>query len=78
MSTRGWLTREPHEPEFVGPELLTSAFGIARNRFGVTPAALRDRLHLATETFTAVTGVPVEQACFKPRLIRGGGMKLGV
>ena len=52
MSARGWLKREPNEPEFVGPEWLKSAFALARDRFGVTPAALADRLHLTAETFS--------------------------
>ena len=67
--------REPREPDFVGPEWLKSAFGVARDRFGVSSAELSDRLHLTDETFTAVTGVPVERTKvpgFKPRLIRGG------
>ena len=75
MSARGWLKREPREPDFVGPEWLKSAFGMARDRFGVSSAELSDRLHLTDETFTAVAGVPVERTKapgFKPRLIRGG------
>jgi len=74
MSARGWLKAEPYEPEFVGPEWLPSAFGIVKDRFGVAPAELGDRLHLAAETFTAVTGVPIEPAKplrFKPRPLRG-------
>ena len=59
MSARGWLKREPNEPEFVGPEWLKSAVALARDRFGVTPAALADRLHLTAETFCAVTGEQV-------------------
>lgn len=62
MSVRGWLKGEPNEPEFVGPEWLKSAFGIARDKFGVAPAELADRLHLTAETFTAVTGEPIERA----------------
>ena len=75
MSVRGWLKQEPHEPEFVGPEWLTSAFGVARDRFGVSPADLGNRLHLTAKTFTAVTGVPIEQAKplpFRPKPIRDG------
>ncbi len=75
MSYRGWLKKEPREPDFVGPEWLTSAFGVAKDRFGVAPAELCERLYLTPETFTAVTGEPVDRAkplAFKPRLIRGG------
>ncbi len=74
MSARGWLRREPREPDFVGPEWLTSAFGVARDRFGVAPSELADRLHLTPETFIAVTGEPIEQAKplrFRPKLIPG-------
>lgn len=73
MSVKGWLKKEPHEPEFVGPEWLMSAFGVARDRFGVTPAELCDRLHLTAETFTAVTGVQIEPAkplSFRPRPVQ--------
>ena len=71
MSVRGWLKREPHEPEFVGPEWVASAFRVAKDRFGIAPADLADRLHLTPETFTDVTGVSAERASFKPTLIRG-------
>ena len=74
ISARGWRKREPHEPEFVGPEWLPSAFGIARDRFYVTPANLADRLHLTAETFTAVTAEQMDQAkplSFTPKLIHG-------
>ena len=73
MSVKGWLKKEPHEPEFVGPEWLMSAFGVARDKFGVAPAELCDRLHLTADTFTAVIGVKIEQPkplSFKPKLIR--------
>ena len=72
MSVRGWLKGEPHEPKFVGPEWLKSAFGIARDRFGVPPTEIGNRLHLTAETFTAVTGEPIERVeplNFKPKLI---------
>ena len=62
MSARGWLKGEPREPEFVGPEWWSSAFRVASDSFGVGPAELSDRLHLTPETFTAVTGEPVERA----------------
>ena len=74
LSARGWLKAEPHEPQFVGPEWLASAFGIARDTFGVPQAELAKRVHLTTETFTAVTGEAAEPAVplgFQPRLIRG-------
>ena len=38
MSVRGWLKTEPWEPEFAGPEWLTSAFDLAATRFRVSPA----------------------------------------
>ena len=62
MSARGWLKGEPREPEFVGPEWLPSAFRVARDSFGVGPAELSERLHLTPQTFTAVTGEPIEPA----------------
>jgi len=62
MSARGWLKGERREPEFVGPEWLPSAFRVARDSFGVGPAELSERLHLTPQTFTAVTGEPVEPA----------------
>ena len=56
MSTRGWLKAEPWEPEFVGPEWLSSAFDLAAMRFGLQSATLCKRLHLERKTFEAVTG----------------------
>ena len=76
MSVRGWLKREPHEPEFVGPEWLTSAFALAKNKFGVVPVDMAKRLCLTVETFTDVTGIPIERPkplMFKPKLVRGRG-----
>ena len=73
MSARGWLKAEPYEPDFVGPEWLTSAFGLARDRYGVSAAELCNRVHLTADTFMAVTGEPIEAAQplgFKPTLVR--------
>ena len=73
LSARGWLKAEPHEPEFVGPEWLTSAFAIARDTYGVAPAELAKRVHLTAETFTVVTGEPAKPAPplgFQPKLVR--------
>ena len=72
MAAKGWLKEEPHEPEFVGPEWLPSAFEVARDTFDVGPMQLRDRLHLTASTFTAVTGVHIERAKplrFRPKPI---------
>jgi Zn-dependent peptidase ImmA (M78 family)/transcriptional regulator with XRE-family HTH domain len=73
MSIQGWLKKEPHEPEFVGPEWLPSAFLLAET-FGLTPAVLCDRLHITQELFTKITGLevePIRLARFKPKLVRG-------
>ena len=72
MSARGWLKREPNEPEFFGPEWSKSAFALARDRFGVTPAALADRLHLTAETFFEVTGQQVDRGKLLGFAPRGG------
>ena len=71
MSVKGWLKREPHEPEVVEPEWLASAFALAKDRFGVAPVDIANRTYLTAETFTDVTGVPIEPAkplTFKPKL----------
>ena len=73
MSVKGWLKEEPYEPDFVGPEWLASACNVARDRYSVTPQVLSERLNLETETFTAITGIPVETTTpiqFKPKLVR--------
>lgn len=72
LSFKGWLKREPHEPAFVGPEWLPSAFALAAQRFGISASALCDRLHMNPSTFTAVTGVEIERqppARFRPKLV---------
>ena len=73
MSVKGWLKKEPCEPEFVRPEWLSSAFRVAKDGFGVTPSTLADRLHLTARTLATVTGEQIERA--KPRglqLVRAG------
>ena len=70
MSVQGWLKAEPGEPDFAGPEWLTSAFDLAATQFGVTPAALCKRLHFAGATFAAVTGItckPENTLVFRPK-----------
>jgi|ERR1043166_977344 Zn-dependent peptidase ImmA (M78 family)/DNA-binding XRE family transcriptional regulator len=75
MSAQGWLSKgEPHEPGFVGPEWLNSAFTVAERK-RVPPRALCERLGWTTETFTAVTGVELTApapARFRPRLVGNG------
>jgi Zn-dependent peptidase ImmA (M78 family)/transcriptional regulator with XRE-family HTH domain len=74
MSAQGWTKKEPHEPSFVGPEWLPSAFELAAKRFDLTGGALCERLYLMPSLFTDVTGVPVERVPppiqFKPKLVR--------
>lgn len=73
MSIQGWLKKEPHEPEFVGPEWLPSAFSLAE-QLGLSPAALCDRLHITPELFTKITGLevePIRLARFRPKLVSG-------
>ena len=68
----------PQEPELVGPEWLASAVGIPRDRLDVTPAELADRLHLTSETFTAVIAAPTKHAkplSFTPQLIHGSAAR---
>ena len=72
MSVQGWLKAEPYEPEFVGPEWITSAFDLAAKRFKLAPAALCERLHFTAETFTAVTGEefdPEKTLAFRPKSV---------
>jgi Zn-dependent peptidase ImmA (M78 family) len=72
MSAQGWVTNsEPNEPDFVGPEWLNSAFAVAERK-KVTPKMLCERLGLAAETFTAVTGISLNAPApvkFRPRLV---------
>jgi Zn-dependent peptidase ImmA (M78 family)/transcriptional regulator with XRE-family HTH domain len=75
LSVQGWLKREPHEPHFAGPEWLPSAFALAEKRFGLSPVALCERLHLSPAMFTEITGLPVntsQPVPFRPRLIKTG------
>jgi Zn-dependent peptidase ImmA (M78 family)/transcriptional regulator with XRE-family HTH domain len=73
MSIQGWLKGEPYEPTFAGPEWLASAFSLAATRFKVTAVDFCERMGLTSETFTAVTGMPVETGepirFPKPRLL---------
>ena len=65
MSAKGWLKKEPYEPEFVEPEWLPSAFKVAKERFGVSASALADKLHMTARTFTAVTGESIDRASMR-------------
>lgn len=72
MSVKGWLKAEPHEPKFVGPEWLPSAFQVASERFGLTPAVLCERTKMTPQLFAEVTGVEVARAApvrLGPRLV---------
>ncbi len=73
LSFKGWLKGEPHEPDFVGPEWMPSAFGVAARCGGITPAELCDRLQLTPAVFSDVTGLMINTptpARFRPRLVR--------
>lgn len=60
MSARNWRKGgEPHEPEFKGPELLSTALGSLGTKVDLTVAQLCKDLHFTPETFLAVTGAVV-------------------
>ena len=61
LSSRGWRTAEPHEPQHEAPELIQDTFAALRHR-GVTSAQVARELHWEPETLAEVSGVPIEYA----------------
>jgi Zn-dependent peptidase ImmA (M78 family)/transcriptional regulator with XRE-family HTH domain len=67
MSARGWRKGgEPNEPDFKGPELLSTALSALGTKIELTIEQLCRELHFAPETFLAVTGVSVPLPKGKP------------
>ncbi|MGH9734169.1 MAG: helix-turn-helix domain-containing protein [Candidatus Acidiferrales bacterium] len=67
MSARNWRKGgEPYEPEFRGPELLSSALSALGTKIGLTIEQLRGDLHFTPDTFLTVTGVSVPFSRGKP------------
>jgi hypothetical protein len=57
MSARNWRKGgEPYEPEFKGPELLSTALSSLGTKIELTVDQLCKDLHFAPSTFLAVTG----------------------
>jgi Zn-dependent peptidase ImmA (M78 family)/transcriptional regulator with XRE-family HTH domain len=61
LSANGWTKQEPHEPEFVGPELLPVAFNAVEKGLGISVASVCEALHLTPQTFLELTGVRAEE-----------------
>lgn len=60
MSGRNWRKGgEPHEPEFKGPELLSTALASLGTKIDLTIAELCKDLHFTPKTFLTVTGATV-------------------
>src|SRR5207247_2949078 len=68
MSAKGWIKQEPYEPEFVGPELLPTAFKAIEDGLGITAASVCEALHLTPKTFSELTGIKVQQAA-RPNIV---------
>jgi hypothetical protein len=65
MSSRNWRKEgEPHEPEFKGPELLSTALNSLGTKIELTVEQLCRNLHFTPSTFLTVTGASV-------RVVRG-------
>ena len=65
MSSRNWRKGgEPHEPEFKGPELLSTALSSLGTKIELTIEQLCRDLHFTPSTFLTVTGASV-------RVVRG-------
>jgi Zn-dependent peptidase ImmA (M78 family)/transcriptional regulator with XRE-family HTH domain len=62
MSAMGWTKHEPHEPEFIGPELLPAAFHTVEQGLGTSVVDVCQALHLTTDTFADLTGIAVAPA----------------
>ena len=75
-AAHGWRGRkpEPHEPEFIRPELLPTAFRSLEKGLGISVASVCKELHLKPWTFHQLTGVtPTPEAVARtagPRLVR--------
>ena len=76
MSSQGWTKGEPFEPiNFQQPELMDNALNGLGTRVPVTPEALCTELYFKPETFTEITGLPIntnkknkaEVLSFRPR-----------
>ena len=59
MSSMGWSKGEPHEPEFMGPELLPAAFRAVEKGLGTSVVDVCQALHLTPDTFAELTGIAV-------------------
>jgi Zn-dependent peptidase ImmA (M78 family)/transcriptional regulator with XRE-family HTH domain len=67
MSARGWRKGgEPNEPDFKGPELLSTALSALGTKVELTVERLCRDLHFTPETFLTVTGVSVPRSKGKP------------
>jgi len=67
MSARGWRKGgEPNEPDFKGPELLSTALSALGTKIELTVEQLCRDLHFAPETFLILTGVSVPLPKGKP------------
>jgi len=67
MSARGWRKGgEPNEPDFKGPELLSTALGALGTKLELTVEQLCRDLHFTPETFLTVTGVSVPPSKGRP------------
>jgi Zn-dependent peptidase ImmA (M78 family)/transcriptional regulator with XRE-family HTH domain len=67
MSARGWRKGgEPNEPDFKGPELLSTALSALGTKVELTVEQLCRDLHFTPETFLTVTGVSVPLSKGKP------------
>jgi Zn-dependent peptidase ImmA (M78 family)/transcriptional regulator with XRE-family HTH domain len=67
MSARGWRKGgEPNEPDFKGPELLSTALSALGSKVEITLEQLCRDLHFTPETFLTVTGVSVPLSKGKP------------
>jgi Zn-dependent peptidase ImmA (M78 family)/transcriptional regulator with XRE-family HTH domain len=67
MSARGWRKGgEPNEPDFKGPELLSTALGALGTKVDLTIDQLCRDLDFTPETFLTVTGVSVPLSKAKP------------
>jgi len=62
----GEKTGERYEPEFKGPELLSTALSGLGTKIELTMEQLCRDLHFEAETFLTVTGVPVPLAKGRP------------
>lgn len=59
MSAMGWTKQEPNEPEFIGPELLPTAFHAVEEGLGTSVVDVCQALHLTPDTFAELTGIAI-------------------